>query len=96
MERAQVSLVALAIVLTLTSMLCLRFNVTKVVATEIVVPDDYPTIQQAVNAASDGDIVRVRAGTYIEDIVINGKSLSLIGEGRSNTVIRNKSPGVGD
>ena len=96
MEREQVSLVALVIVLAFASMLYLRFSVSQVAATEIVVPDDYPTIQQAVNAAADGDMVRVRAGTYIEDVVINGKSLSLIGEGRSNTIIRNKSPGVGD
>lgn len=52
------------------------------------VPDQYPTIQAAVTASNNGDTVRVRAGTYDEDVIINGKSISLVGDGASNTTIR--------
>jgi hypothetical protein len=34
------------------------------------VPDDYETIQGAINASRDGDTVRVRAGTYREGVQI--------------------------
>ncbi|PMB75885.1 MAG: hypothetical protein C0193_00250, partial [Candidatus Bathyarchaeota archaeon] len=52
----------------------------------IIVPDDYPTIQEAINAAAGGYTVYVRAGVYHENIVIN-KTLSLIGENMANTSI---------
>lgn len=58
----------------------------------IIVPDDYLTIQEAINAASDGDTVFARNGTYYENVVVN-KSISLLGENRENTVIA--SGGVG-
>jgi len=45
----------------------------------IVVPDDYPTIQQAIDNASDGDTINVRKGTYNEHIVVN-KQLKITGE----------------
>ncbi|MCD6513229.1 MAG: hypothetical protein J7K61_06480, partial [Thermoplasmata archaeon] len=40
-------------------------------ANTINVPADYPTIQQAVDAASDGDTIYVEAGIYTESITIN-------------------------
>jgi len=52
----------------------------------IIVPDDYPTIQAAINAASDGDTIFVRNGTYYENVAVN-KTVSLIGESESATVI---------
>jgi parallel beta-helix repeat protein len=51
----------------------------KIIAAEIIVPDDYPTIQEAVNAASPGDIIYVYGPDYYPETVIVDKSVSLIG-----------------
>jgi len=40
---------------------------------------DYPTIQQGINAAIDGDLVSVLPGTYNENINFNGKDIEVIG-----------------
>ncbi len=45
----------------------------------LIVPDNYATIQEAINAAEPGDIVRVRAGTYIESLTLT-KPISLVAE----------------
>jgi nitrous oxidase accessory protein len=55
-------------------------------AKTITVPDDYPTIQAAIDDASGGDTIFVRKGVYVENPVVN-KSVSLIGEDRNSTVI---------
>lgn len=41
------------------------------------VPADYPTIQKAVEAAKDGDVVLVAPGTYRENIVLRKKTVTL-------------------
>jgi len=52
----------------------------------IIVPDNYTTIQGAINNASSGDTVFVRKGTYYEHVVIN-KTITLVGEDSNSTVI---------
>jgi parallel beta-helix repeat protein len=52
----------------------------------IYVPDDYSTIQAAINAAEEGDIIIVRPDIYYESIDID-KTLTLIGEDKSTTII---------
>ena len=44
------------------------------------VPDDYGTIQDAVNSSVDGDTIRVRPGIYPENVRLMGKSIWLESE----------------
>ncbi len=41
------------------------------------IPDDYPTIQQGIDAASTCDTVLVDTGTYVENINFNGKNITV-------------------
>jgi len=50
-------------------------------ASTINVPADFLTIQQAINAASNGDIIVVAAGTFVENINFNGKAITVQGAG---------------
>jgi parallel beta-helix repeat protein len=61
-------------------------------ATTIVVPDDYSSIQEAINNAIDGDAIFVKAGTYYEHVVVN-KTVSLVGEDVSTTFIDGNETG---
>lgn len=51
------------------------------------VPNDFSTIQSAIDYCGDGDIINVSNDIYYENINFNGKSLTLIGENRENTII---------
>jgi pectin methylesterase-like acyl-CoA thioesterase len=89
--KAKLALVMLSVVLIGMSATAVRIQSIK--ATTIIVPDNYPTIQEAVDAATNGDTVFVRSGEYDEDVVIDSKSISLIGEHASNTTIRGLGKG---
>jgi parallel beta-helix repeat protein len=52
----------------------------------LVVPRDYPSIQAAIDSASNGDAIRVWTGTYYENIFVN-KSIKIIGNGSDLSVI---------
>jgi len=52
----------------------------------IVVPNNFPTIQAAINAANSGDTIQVLAGTYSENVFVN-KTVSLIGASPATTII---------
>jgi parallel beta-helix repeat protein len=57
------------------------------------VPDNYTTIQEAINVAEEGKTILVRAGTYYEHLKID-KSLILVGENRGTTVIDGTGTGI--
>jgi parallel beta-helix repeat protein len=81
--------------LLLISMLKIAFDIPliKSVPTTIIVPDDYPTIQEAINAANLGDTISVRNGTYHENVFVN-KTVSLVGEDRMTTIIDGSNSGT--
>jgi len=61
-------------------------------AKEIKVPGDFPTITQAINNASTGDVIKVAEGTYTENLTITAtltltENLTLEGAGAEKTII---------
>ena len=51
------------------------------------VPEDYPTIQAAIDAVDDGDRVLVAAGVYSEALIIT-KHVEVVGASRDSTVVQ--------
>ncbi len=74
------------LILLLLTTFWVQFKPVRAYQSTITVPSDYPTIQQAINAAGGGDTVLVHNGTYFERIVVN-KSISLVGEDRDTTIV---------
>ncbi|UCE39136.1 MAG: right-handed parallel beta-helix repeat-containing protein [Thermoplasmata archaeon] len=54
---------------------------------------NFSVIQDAINAAKDGDTVFVYSGTYYENVIVD-KIINLIGEDRDTTIIN--ASGIGD
>ena len=52
----------------------------------VLVPSEIPTIQEAIDAASDGDQILVEEGVYYENVMID-KGISLVGANRENTIL---------
>ena len=50
------------------------------------VPDNFSTIGEAVQAASDGDTIEIAPGTYHEDIILN-RSITLAGAGQNECIL---------
>ena len=59
----------------------------------LIVPENYKTIQEAVNAANPGDTIYVKAGIYYENITVD-KPISLIGENNTTTIIDGNHTGI--
>jgi len=58
-------------------------------AEALYVPNNYPTIQEAVDAANPGDTIIVRDGIYIENININKDHLTIKSEnGADSTIVQ--------
>jgi parallel beta-helix repeat protein len=65
---------------------CMVVRPVRATGRDIFVPDDYATIQAAVDAAEDGARIYVRNGVYPENVVVN-KTVMLIGENWDETKI---------
>ncbi|RLF92691.1 hypothetical protein DRN50_08510, partial [Thermococci archaeon] len=62
-------------------------------AATIYVPDDYTTIQQAMNASSPGDTIVVRDGTYTENVDVSKQRLTIRSEnGPATTTVQAANP----
>jgi parallel beta-helix repeat protein len=68
------------------SALAANARLTRTESAIIVVPDDFSTIQEAINNAADGDAIFVKTGIYYEHVVVN-KTVVLVGEDSSTTII---------
>lgn len=85
--------IMLTLLLTVMFVLVLDTQSAKAEPTTIVVPDDYSTIQEAVDAADPRDTIYVRAGTYLEHVSIN-KGVFLLGENRITTIVDGEPRGT--
>jgi nitrous oxidase accessory protein len=85
--------VALLIVLVLltTSFLTVHLPA-KAESKTITVPDDFPNIQEAINAADAGDTIFVKKGTYQEQSLEINKSISIIAEDTRQTILNLNPP----
>jgi parallel beta-helix repeat protein len=68
------------------------FRVAEGASRVIYVPEDFASIQAAINNATPGDTVFVHQGIYYENIVVD-RSISLIGENKSTTIVDGNGSG---
>lgn len=73
-----------------TSLINISFKLT---SSTIEVPEDYPTIQAAVDAANPDDTIFVCNGTYKEHVNVN-KTLTLTGQNKTTTIIDGNGTGT--
>jgi nitrous oxidase accessory protein NosD len=59
---------------------------TSAVASELRVPENYPTIQAAVDAAGTNDVIQIAPGVYPAQVQVISKKLTLVG--RPGTILR--------
>jgi len=86
--KKQIALLAMALALLLSIALGKPLDISVLTSPSIIrVPQDCPTIQDAINAADSGDIIYVWNGTYPERVIVDKSNLTLVGEDRNITVI---------
>jgi parallel beta-helix repeat protein len=92
------SILALSLVLGLLSGMLIAAPVAAAAATTWYVDDsggaDFTTIQAAVDAASTGDTIIVRDGTYVENVVVTKSLVIQSQNGRATTIVQAADPAV--
>ena len=86
MKRKILPITLLGIMLIATFSFCLCSTLASSEKTTIIVPDDFGTIKDAVDAAKDGDTILVKAGIYNEEWISVDKSISLVGEKKRSII----------
>jgi parallel beta-helix repeat protein len=71
----------------------IRIQISSISPNIIEVPDDFPTIQEAVDNATAGDTILVHNGTYYEHVWV-WKSLTIIGDDPQITIVDGTSNGT--
>ena len=80
----------------LSSLVMLPHATVKAQSKTIIVPDNYPTITDAIGNATNGETILVRSGTYNERTLETNKTISLIGEGLASTIVNLYPPSLPD
>jgi len=57
---------------------------------DVIIPDDYNTIQEGINNANPGNTIFVRSGIYNENLLVNKNGLTIRGENKYNTTISSR------
>jgi pectin methylesterase-like acyl-CoA thioesterase len=83
-NRKKIIIAIIAVAILIASIIVIRFPST---LGSIVVPDDYSSIQNAVDHAFTGQTVFVRNGVFTEQYITINKPLSLIGENPNKTIL---------
>ena len=60
-------------------------------ASELRVPEQYPSIQAAVSAAVAGDVVSIADGQYSESIDFGGKQISIVARTNGGAILSSPS-----
>jgi hypothetical protein len=53
---------------------------------------DFTSIQTAIDTAAEGDLIIVNAGAFTESLVVDGKSLTLLGNGAPTLFVNGQAP----
>jgi parallel beta-helix repeat protein len=88
--RKTASLIIIAFTITATLSV---FQPTAAQNNVLTVPDDFATINEAINNATNGDTILIRKGIYNETLLIE-KAITLKGEDTNNTIINGKRAGT--
>ncbi len=84
--RMKKTLTLTLVALFLISTVSLHLTVVKAQTRMLIVPDQYPTIQAAIDNASAGDTVFVRSGIYNQSVTID-KPINLVGQNAKTTTL---------
>lgn len=83
----------LLILLSLLSITIFTWHINPVRGAILRVPEEYPTIQAAIDAASPGDTILVSAGTYYENVNVH-TTVEIIGENNKTTIVDGNNEGT--